>query len=173
MARNNRGDVALTQGELAVAETQFRLSLGLLRSLDDVANVSRALYNLGAVALERKRPDEAVTLLVDALELSQRIADDEDTAWCLIGLAAVAETAGRASEGARLIGFARGLLDRLEATMKPFEQRLSDRTETSLLASLGRDGLEEERAKGEATSMDEILELARSLAPARAADPSK
>jgi hypothetical protein len=57
--------------------------------------------------------------------------------------------------------------------MKPFEQRLSDRTETSLLASLGRDGLEEERAKGEATSMDEILELARSLAPARAADPSK
>ena len=104
MARNNRGDVALSQGDLEVAAAQFSRSLELLRSLGDVANVARALYNLGAVALEQGRPEDACGLLVEGLELSQDIADDEDAAWCLIGLAAVAEAGGVGPRPPQLLG---------------------------------------------------------------------
>ena len=167
MARNNRGDVALSQGDLEVAAAQFSRSLELLRSLGDVANVARALYNLGAVALEQGRPEDACGLLVEGLELSQDIADDEDAAWCLIGLAAVAEAGGVGLEAAQLLGSAALLLDRLGATMKPFERRLFDRTNDRLLVTLGQDRLERARAEGERLRPEDLLALAQGAARSR------
>jgi tetratricopeptide (TPR) repeat protein len=164
MARNNRGDVALSRGDLDVAAEQFARSLDLLRSVGDVANVARALYNLGAVALERQHAGDAAALLLEALELSQAIADDEDTAWCLIGLAALAETGGRELDGARLLALAAILLDRLGATMKPFERNLYDRTHDRLAATLGAAELEAARAEGAQLGQDEAIELARTVA---------
>ena len=164
MARNNRGDVALSQGDLDTAALQFARSLELLRSVGDVANVARALYNLGAVALEQERLQDAGSLLLEALDLSREIADDEDTAWCLIALAAVAAARGKDEEGGRLLGFAAMLLDRIGATMKPFEQRLFDRTEERLLAGLGETRLADARAEGGQLAVDGVLELAQTVA---------
>jgi tetratricopeptide (TPR) repeat protein len=163
MARNNRGDVALSRGDLEVAAVQFAQSLELLRSLGDVANVARALYNLGAVSLEHGQLEDAGALLLEALELSREIADDEDTAWCLIGLAAVAAARGRDEEGGRLLGFAAMLLDRIGATMKPFEQRLFDRTQERLLASLGEVRLAEARAEGQQLAMEGVHSLSQAV----------
>jgi predicted ATPase/DNA-binding SARP family transcriptional activator len=164
MARNNRGDVALSQGDLEVAAEQFARSLDLLRAVDDVANVARALYNLGAVALEQQHAGDAAALLLEALELSQGIADDEDTAWCLIGLAALAETGGRELDGARLLGLAAMLVDRLGATMKPFERGLYDRTHDRLVTTLGAAELDTARTEGARLGQDEAIELARTVA---------
>ena len=164
MARNNRGDVALSQGDLDTAAVQFAQSLDLLRSVGDVANVARALYNLGAVALEQARLEDAGALLLEALELSREIADDEDTAWCLIALAAVAADRGRDEEGGRLLGFAAMLLDRIGATMKPFEQRLFDRTQGRLLESLGEERLVEAIREGEHLEMDGVHSLSQTVA---------
>ena len=169
MARNNRGDVALSQGDLLTAELQFSRSLELLRTLGDVANVARALYNLGAVALEQAQVGDSTVLLVESLALSQRIADDEDTAWCLIGLAAAATASGgRDRDGGRLLGLAEALLDRLEATMKPFEQRLFDRTRERLLDALGPARLEAARVEGQLLGPGDVLSLARALLAAEA-----
>ncbi len=164
IARNNRGDVALSQGDFETAAVQFSHSLALLRAQGDVANVARALYNLGAVAIEQGRLDDAGTLLIEALGLSQQIADDEDTAWCLIGLAATAEADGRDRDGGRLLGFASMLLERIGATMKPFEQRLFDRTRDRLLETLGAARLEKARGEGAQLRSDEVVALARTLA---------
>jgi tetratricopeptide (TPR) repeat protein len=164
LARNNRGDVALSQGDLDAAAVQFAQSLELLRSVGDVANVARALYNLGAVALEQDRLDDAGPLLLEALDLSREIADDEDTAWCLIALAAVAADRGRDEEGARLLGFASMLLDRIGATMKPFEQRLFDRTEERLLARLGEAPLGDAQAEGRGLPIDGVRALSEAVA---------
>jgi len=164
LARNNRGDVALSQGDLDTAAAQFGQSLDLLRSLGDVANIARALYNLGAVALEQGRGPEGAGLLLEALDLSREIEDDEDTAWCLIGLAASAAAGGDALGGAQLLGFATGLLERIGATMKPFEQRLYDRTLDRLRDALGADRLDDARAEGRQLVVDEIVALARSCA---------
>jgi predicted ATPase/DNA-binding SARP family transcriptional activator len=163
MARNNRGDVALSQGDLDVAAAQFAQSLDLLRSAGDVANVARALYNLGAVALEQERVEDAGALLLEALELSSQIADDEDTAWCLIALAALATDRGRDAEAGRLLGFAAMVLARIGATMKPFEQRLFDRTRERVLASLGEERLAEARAEGEQLALEGIRALSEAV----------
>jgi predicted ATPase/DNA-binding SARP family transcriptional activator/Tfp pilus assembly protein PilF len=163
MARNNRGDVALSQGDLDTSAVQFARSLELLRSAGDVANVARALYKLGAVALEQERLEDAGPLLLEALDLSREIADDEDTAWCLIALAAVAAVRGRDEEGGRLLGFAAMLLDRIGATMKPFEQRLFDRTEERLLTGLGEARLADARGEGGELGMEGVRSLSEAV----------
>ncbi len=163
MARNNRGDVALSLGDLDTAAVQFTQSLDLLRSVGDVTNVARALYNLGAVALEQEHPEDAGSLLLEALDLSRAIADDEDTAWCLIALAAVAAVRGRDEEGGRLLGFAAMLLDRIGATMKPFEQRLFDRTRERLLSSLGEERLAEALVAAGQLAVDDVRSLSQAV----------
>ncbi len=164
LARNNRGDVALSQGDLATAVDQFELSLALLRAAGDTANVARALYNLGAVAAEQGRGDDARTLLGESIELSERVGDREDVAWCLIGLAAVAATTGQAEDGARLLGAAHALLAGMEASMKPFERSLDERTRRLLHARLGATAFASELAAGAALPRPAAVALARALA---------
>lgn len=147
LARNNRGDVALSQGDLAMAADQFTQSLALLRAANDTANIARALYNLGAVAVEQRSEDAGV-LLRESLELSGRVDDVEDMAWCLIALAAVASDKGATVDAAAMLGFTTALLDRIGATMKPFEERLFERTRGRLRETLGDAEFEDALAAG-------------------------
>ena len=101
-----------------------------------MANVARALYNLGAVEIERGRPDLAQPLLVEALTLSTSVDDKEDIAWCLLALAAVGARDGRAEDATTVLGFADAFLGRIGAAIKPAEQRLYDRTLAELRAAL-------------------------------------
>ncbi len=164
LARNNRGDVALSQGDFSLATDQFAQSLELLRAVDDVANVARALYNLGAVAVEEGRTSEAGEFLLESLELSDRLDDDEDVAWCLIALAAVAASDGSGTNGVSLLGFASTILARLGATMKPFEQRLFDRTRGTLLETVGAAGFEQALEAGSRLQPDDAVSLGVSVA---------
>ena len=83
---------------------QFEQSLAILRAEDDVANVARALFNLGAVAAEQGRtttpgPARREHRAVRAVD------DSEDVAWCLIALAAVGpKRAARWRDAALLVG---------------------------------------------------------------------
>ena len=137
LALNNRGDVALSQHDWATAHRCFSQSLALLRSLDDAANIARSLYNLGAVALGRQQFDEAVGLLHESLLLSYELGDQEDIVWCLVGLGAVAVQYGASRDAALLLQTALSLLTRIDASMKPFEQHLFDRTRASIRKSDG------------------------------------
>jgi predicted ATPase/DNA-binding SARP family transcriptional activator len=163
LARNNRGDVALSQGDLDVAHDEFERSLLLLREADDVVNVARSLYNLGAVALERGRLADARRLLVEALDLSERLEDKEDIAWCVIALAAAGAMSGDLEGAAVVLGFARTLLERINATSKPFERRLEDTTLTRLESALGRLRLDERLVEGARLSDAEGIASARAL----------
>ena len=164
LARNNRGDVALSLGDYETARREFGTSLALLRELDDVANVARSLYNLGAVALEQDRDADARALLVEALELSDSVEDKEDIAWCLIALANVgAREDGEVRSAAIVLGFARALLERINATNKPFEQHLHDTAFGLLSMALGREELEGLLDEGSRLSQNEGMAIARSL----------
>jgi predicted ATPase len=163
LARNNRGDVALSQGELEIAREQFEQSLVLLRQANDVANVARSLYNLGAVAFEQGRFDAARELLGEALDLSYGVDDKEDVAWCLIALAGVAAMAGRLREATVVLGFARALLDRIGATIKPFEKRLYDATFERLAAVFDQSELDELLGTGSRMPDVDAVALARSI----------
>ena len=163
LARNNRGDVALSQGELEVARDQFQQSLALLRQANDVANVARSLYNLGAVALQQGRLEAARELLGEALDLSDSVEDKEEVAWCLIALAGVAATAGRLREATVVLGFARTLLDRIGATIKPFEQHLYDVTFERIAAVVEQAELDELLGAGSRMPTIDAIALARSI----------
>jgi predicted ATPase len=167
LARNNRGDVALSQGRLEIARAEFEHSLALLRSENDVANVARSLYNLGAVALQQDRLDDARGLLVEALDLSNGVDDKEDIAWCVIALAAIGATAGRLHDAGTVLGFARTLLEQISATSKPFERQLDDTTFERLAAALGEEELAELLAAGSRLPHSDGVALARSIVTAR------
>ncbi len=163
LARNNRGDVALSQGKLEVAREEFGQSLALLREAGDVVNVARSLYNLGAVALEQERFGDARGLLVEALDLSCSVDDREDIAWCVIGLAAVGAASDRLHDSAVVLGFASALLERISATSKPFERRLYETTFGRLDATFGRPALDDLLATGSRMPDLDGIALARSL----------
>ncbi len=162
LARNNRGDVALSQGDLETASDQFTRSLAYLRAANDVANLARCLYNLGAVAVEQGRLDDAELLLGESLDLSHRVNDSEDLAWCLIAFAGIAAVTERYAEGTMLLSCARSLLDRIGATMKPFEQGSFERTSSRLRSALGEAQFDQAFAAGAQLTTDDALHLARS-----------
>jgi predicted ATPase/DNA-binding SARP family transcriptional activator len=163
LARNNRGDVALSQREFEIARREFERSLALLREANDVANVARSLYNLGVVALQQRRPEAARKLLLEALDLSDGVDDKEDIAWSLIALATVGATSDRLRDAAVVLGFARALLERINATSKPFERHLDDITFERLAAVYGQAELEELLGLGARMPAAEGIALARSI----------
>ena len=167
LARNNRGDVALSQGDLDNAGRQFEASLELLRAIDDSTNVARSLYNLGAVALEQGDDAGAATLFRESLGLATGLDDDEDAAWSAIGLAALCSRGGRAHDAATLLGFASASIAAIGATMKPFEQRLFDRTRDLVVELLAPGELDQAFERGGRLTPAEILRLeADSTTPA-------
>jgi predicted ATPase/DNA-binding SARP family transcriptional activator len=172
LARNNRGDVALSQREFEIARGEFERSLALLREANDVANVARSLYNLGVVALEQQRLHAARELLVEALELSDGVDDKEDIAWSLIALASVGATSERMHDAALVLGFARALLGRINAISKPFERHLHDQTFERLAAAHSRAELEELLASGAHMPDAEGIALGRSLGASIAKAPA-
>jgi predicted ATPase/DNA-binding SARP family transcriptional activator len=163
LAQNNRGDVALSQHDLDTAIHHFERSLDTLRTLGDTANVARALYNLGAVAVEQERIDDARALLGESIACAGQVGDNEDIAWCLIALAAVSVHAEQPLDGGRMLGFTSTLLNRIGATMKPFEQRLYTRTHQTLRAALGEHAFESALRDGARLQLSDAVELASAL----------
>jgi tetratricopeptide (TPR) repeat protein len=129
LAPNNRGDVALTLGDWDTAGDGFEESLAPLHRVGDEVNVARSLFNLGVADLERGRSAEAREHLAESAERCLAVDDKEDIAWCLVAFAAVHAQEGDHELPARLLGAAERLLSGMGATLKPYEQRLSERVE--------------------------------------------
>jgi len=98
----------------------------------DTANVARALYNLGAVALEESELGKAGECFAESIDLAREVGDPEDVAWCTIGVAALARERGRVDDARRLLAAIDAMLVSLGAAMKPNEQRLYSRTREAL-----------------------------------------
>ena len=123
------------------------------------------MYNLGAVAVEQNRLEDARQLLAQSIALSERVGDPEDLAWCLIALAAVAARTQQTYDGARMLGFTIALLDQIGATMKPFERRLYERTREALDSALGGAQLDAAISEGKRLRLSDAVTLASTLAP--------
>ena len=106
-----------------------------MRRLGDTANIARAVYNLGAVALEQAELDRARACFAESLDLAREVGDPEDVVWCLIGVAALACDLGRLDDASRLVGAIDAMLVSIGAAMKLNEQRLYLRTRERLDAA--------------------------------------
>jgi tetratricopeptide (TPR) repeat protein len=149
--------VALIAGQWQQAASLFEESLELLRGLGDTANIARSLFNLGAAALESGGEREALGPLREGLALCVELGDKEDEAWCLVALAALAERRGEADRAALLLGAADRLLEEMEASFKPYERDLHERTTRALLQRLREDELAELALRGRQLGAEELL----------------
>jgi hypothetical protein len=131
------------------------------------------MYNLGAVAVEQDRLADAYRLLAESITLSARVGDHEDVAWCLIALAAVASRTQQTYDGARMLGFTLALLERIGATMKPFEQSLYERTRAALEAALGDAAFNAAFSDGERLQLGDAISLASTLTVPDAPKPRR
>ena len=159
LAENNRGDVALSQGDLPIASVHFERSLAAMRELGDTANVARAVYNVGAAALEAHELEKAAVSFAESIDLAQQVGEPEDLAWCMIGVAALACERGRYGDASRLLSVIDAMLGSLGAAMKPFEQRLYQRTREAVAGATPPVA----PADGTQLTETEAVELARTL----------
>jgi non-specific serine/threonine protein kinase len=97
------------QGHDERAQAVLEESLPLLRQLNDVWALARALHGLGLVALRRGQVTHALDLLGESLRLALERRDRAHVAECLEALAWAAGAREQPERAARLLGAAEAL----------------------------------------------------------------
>jgi DNA-binding transcriptional LysR family regulator/predicted ATPase len=141
-------ELARSQGDLEGARAYFERARTEYGTAGDLPGVAAATHGLGDVALDMRRPKEALSRYVDALELVEGIEDPYDIAHCLGGIAAV-------TGSARLWGAALELASGLDTGLQEPSRAQYERK----LGQLD----ERELAAGKELSVPEAIALAREL----------
>ena len=85
-------------GNKAQAESHLSAALEVLRAQGDARGVAAALTNLGTLAFEAGRVDEACERYQESLRFQREVCDTLDIATSLFNLGEAAELKGRQSE---------------------------------------------------------------------------
>ncbi len=141
MALNNLGYMALVAGDPRPAQDWFVQAIELASSRGDHRSESFFRENLGFARLEQGETDDAHREFVTSLRLARRLGFIEVAATDLIGLAAVASSAGDPADGGRLIGGAERLLEETGGQWDVVEAGVLARTIIDLERALGSDVL--------------------------------
>jgi tetratricopeptide (TPR) repeat protein len=122
---------AFTAGSLETALGRYDEALGHLREVHDLAEriggpwfAAGSRVQLGILAVLRRRPDEARTLLDEALDLSLAAPSTPFVTLCLAGYAQLAFADGDPERAARLEGAAEGLRRRVGLWAWPHVRRV-------------------------------------------------
>ena len=105
--------LALQEGDYTRARAGLEEELASARELGFTDHVSNALADLGVVALYERRPEDAVQLFADSLELAGRVGWHQNVAWSLVGLGCALATLGKLDTAARLLGAGEALSEPL------------------------------------------------------------
>jgi predicted ATPase len=144
-------------GDRELARASWEESLEITQRGGDRLFVAQVLYSLGFASLAEGNSQRASELLTEGLGLIRKaggeVGGEQDTAWCLAGLAGVAGMRGQAQRAARLLGAA-GVLMRVRRT----DSRRSFDADREAIASAVRAELDEKTfaaAWGEGRSLAE------------------
>lgn len=145
----------------------------MYRSLDDLRRLADGLSNLGVVAVDEGRLEEAAALFEESIALDRRFDNRWGMAQTLCGQAALALARGRADESAALLSEAVEVMGRLDdrpsliRTLDPLAATASVRGDHLLAARLWgaatthREEIGEPRTVGEAAAVDRHLDVSR------------
>jgi class 3 adenylate cyclase/tetratricopeptide (TPR) repeat protein len=117
------------------AEAFFKEAIELRRSMDDVAGRFRAIAALGAALIANRRLEAAATILEPAIEEAEGVADEEDLASLICGVARIRFSQDRIEEGLALIDRGLPIAERHELAELLTEALI---TKGSLLTKAGR-----------------------------------
>jgi predicted ATPase len=157
------GDLALLEGDVAAAQPMHEEVLQLAEATEDDHMRAQAHDQLALDALLAGELDAAREHLRRAAGLHRELRDHEGIAYCLEGFAALAMSAGRAEEAARLMGSAAAARRLVGVAVWPFMQPLHERFETVVRMALP-DGFDTAFAAG--LELEPLVVLAEAAASA-------
>jgi tetratricopeptide (TPR) repeat protein len=164
-SRLNLGKLDLVEHEYESARVTFASVLAEYGKVDHYTVGTFGRWGLGIALLGLERPGEAGEAFAGMLDLF--LATDQTDRLVLAlaasGIALAADTADVA-EAARLRGAVATLRRSVESRVSAQDEELERRFEQPLIETLGQEAYENELAVGSAMSLEETIELVRSLA---------
>jgi predicted ATPase/DNA-binding CsgD family transcriptional regulator len=160
------GGVAYGQGDLAQARALEFEAAAISREIGDGRREALCSWYLGLFAAGHGRWVDAARHYCESLH---GLAEVRDASWLakpIIGLAAVAATCGRPESAAQLLGAAGSLLERIGATMTPFDVVGHDLATAAAREALGQAGFDSTLASGRNLDLDEVFAEAAAIVTA-------
>ena len=146
------------------AEAGFRSAHEAVRSLAYPTFEAHTLRSLGLALLGLGRRAEARTALMSALEIFAAAPSPDIELTATLQDVALAAEAGDVRSAARLVGAVDAVRQHARLTAPSTELELRRRFEQPLIDALGEDDWAREQAAGATLTLEEAIELARSLA---------
>jgi predicted ATPase/DNA-binding SARP family transcriptional activator len=135
----NLGSLALLEGEPRRAARICAEAVALASELGDVETKAVSLFNLGCAHLEAGEAQLAARAFANSTRLCLDGGFREHLAYCLVGVAAVAERGGDVHGAGALLGAADAMLEKMGAALAPYERLLHSRTTSAVRATLAED----------------------------------
>jgi predicted ATPase/class 3 adenylate cyclase len=160
----NLGKVDLVEYDYESARSAFRSVLDQYEELDEYTVGTFAWWGLGVASLGLDRPPEARAAFAEMFDLF--LATDHTDRLCLaLAASGIALTADPTDlvEAARLRGAVATLRQSVASSVSPQDDELERRFEQSLIDGLGRETYATEHTKGAGASLEETIQLTRSL----------
>lgn len=160
------GNIERDTGSRDRAVALYQGAFDAATKIHDLVGVSVALNNLANLFIEAGDLDRARTLHLDGLRVRHEVNHRIMVAESMVGLAAIEVAIGQPARAARLLGFAVGLADEVDAGFDLHEERLFDRTMATLRSDRGEAWVLDECEIGRAMTLEAAMALAYSAAPA-------
>ena len=163
MALNNLGYVSLQEGDAETAAGYFQEAVELAEARQDRRTEAFVLENLAMAKLERGMSEGAAADFAESLRLARALGFIELADTVLIGIAAIAASADRVVDAARLIGGARQMRERIGAGIDPVEARVEARAMVAISERLTPEASEAAMEEGRDLTTAELIEKALML----------
>jgi predicted ATPase/DNA-binding CsgD family transcriptional regulator len=161
---NLLGIVAFSRAEYAAAATLSGEAATEWAAMDDIGHVAAARINQARALVELGDLDRSAECLRSVLALIDvEVGDDAMVVFCCEIAAAMAVDAGNATAGARLLGAALAMTDRLGHFQRPAFALFRDRLRAMIEIVLGDAAAVREIERGAALPLGEVIEVARNV----------
>jgi non-specific serine/threonine protein kinase len=160
------GDLALAQGHVERAATQYEEAIELFRAAGSEWGLRDMQAGLAATRYMTGDLRGAAELYGESLQRSHAMAFSTIVVSALLGLAGVAVDSEQPEVGARLLGATEGFATRLGATLFTRDDHVHDRVLATLRLALGEERLAAIREAGRALSIESAIAEAEAVAAA-------
>jgi predicted ATPase/DNA-binding SARP family transcriptional activator len=139
-------------GDYDRAGAGLREELASARDRGSTGEICNVLADLALLALYEQRPKDALRLFADSLALARRLGWRPLVVWNLGGLGCALASLGKQDAGARLLGAAEALRERVGQSIDPYAARAYDECTAALRERLDEPELAAAWAAGRAMS---------------------
>lgn len=156
-ALNIIGEIARYGGDDDRARQVYEECLSIVRQTGESRRMCFLLENLAFIAQHENDHQHAIELLQRALKLSRQVNSQIDIACNLIVMAGSLASIGQPQRGARLLGAADSVYERLGAFVQPADQPEVDRALAALRDNLCEEAFNAARVEGRKMTLEQAV----------------